>query len=145
MSSNSNIYARFKVGFDPEAPFLDVGDPDVYRYADLETLSAQVANFLSGLGLAPGDRVSVVCAKSPQLLWLYLGCIRAGYVYHPLNPSYTENELAFFLRDAHTRVAFCDQSIESRVTEVAKNCPGIKHVVCVDDVAVDVLSPVWAL
>lgn len=132
MSSNSNIYTRFKARFDPEAPFLDAGDRDVYRYADLETLSAQVANFLSGLGLVPGDCVSVVCAKSPQLLWLYLGCIRAGYVYHPLNPSYTENELAFFLRDANTRVAFCDQSIEPRVTEVAKDCAGLKHVVCVD-------------
>jgi len=135
MSSNSNIYACFKAGFDPEAPFLDVIDVidgDVYRYADLDVLSAQVANFLSGLGLVPGDCVSVVCKKSPELLWLYLGCIRAGYVYHPLNASYTENELAFFLRDASTRVVFCDQSLETRVAGVARDCAALKHVVCLD-------------
>ena len=40
------------------------------------------------------DRVTVQVAKSPQALWLYLGCLRGGFVFHPLNDAYRDEEIA---------------------------------------------------
>ena len=39
-------------------------------------------------GLQPGDRVAAQVEKSPEALALYLGTIRAGGVFLPLNPAY---------------------------------------------------------
>ena len=38
--------------------------------------------------------------KSVTYLLLYFACLRAGLVFHPLNPAYTPAELAFFLENA---------------------------------------------
>jgi malonyl-CoA/methylmalonyl-CoA synthetase len=43
---------------------------------------------------------------------LYLGVLRAGLVFHPLNPAYTDEELLFFLRDASPRLLVCDSRRE---------------------------------
>ena len=67
-----------------------------------------MANYLIELGLEPGDRVTVQAEKSPEFLWLFLGCLRAGLVFHPLNTAYTEDELRFFLGDAAPSLVVCD-------------------------------------
>ena len=59
-----------------------------------------MASALGAAGVAAGDRVSVQAEKSPEGLCLYLACLRAGFVYHPLNPAYQRSELEFLLRDA---------------------------------------------
>ena len=41
---------------------------------------------------------------------LYLGCLRAGAVYLPLNPAYTPAEVDYFLRDAEPVVFVCSPS-----------------------------------
>jgi len=78
-----------------------------YTYADLEAQSARYANLLLRLGLTPGDRVAVQIDKSPDNVFLYLGCLRAGLVYLPLNTAYRENEIAYFVGDAEPKAAFC--------------------------------------
>ena len=107
----SNLYSTFENHFpDPSKVLLTTVDGESYTYADAQWRSAKVANFLVDLGLRPGDRVSVQVEKSPQSLWLYLGAIRAGMVYHPLNPAYTEEELRYFLGDAEPALLVCDSS-----------------------------------
>ena len=72
-------------------------DNKTIYYKDLEKESAKIANYLRDLGVKIGDRVSVQVQKSPEALYLYLACLRAGFVYHPLNVGYKEHELDFFL------------------------------------------------
>ena len=79
-----------------------------YAYAHLDTVSARFANRLVALGLKPGDRVAVQAPKSLEALVLYLGVVRAGGVFLPLNTAYTPSEVEYFLRDATPRVFVCD-------------------------------------
>ena len=58
----------------------------------MERDSAQFANRLVALGAHPGDRVAVQVDKSPEALCLYLGCVRAGLIYLPLNTGYPARE-----------------------------------------------------
>ncbi|MCP5198435.1 MAG: AMP-binding protein [Gammaproteobacteria bacterium] len=115
MTTNANLYARFTAAFDPARTLLELPDGSRVSYADAERETARAANALGALGLAPGDRVSVVAEKSPRYLWLYLGCLRAGLVFHPLNTGYTERELAFFIGDAGSRLVICDPALAARV------------------------------
>ena len=48
----------------------------------------------------PGDRVAAQVEKSPEALFLYLGCVRAGAVFLPLNTAYTLAEVEYFVGDA---------------------------------------------
>jgi malonyl-CoA/methylmalonyl-CoA synthetase len=51
--------------------------------------SARFANVLVRLGVKPGDRVAVQVEKSFEALMLYLGTVRAGAIFLPLNSAYT--------------------------------------------------------
>ena len=107
MNANGNLYALLAQRFAsaPEATCLELEDGRRYSYADLEAESARYANLLASLGLERGDRVAAQIDKTPQTVFLYLGCLRAGYVYLPLNTAYQKNEVEFFLGDAEPKVA----------------------------------------
>src|SRR5699024_3888926 len=62
-----------------------------YSCADMDYLSAQYEHALTSLNLNEGARVAVQVDKSPEALRLYCACLRAGYVYLPLNTAYQRN------------------------------------------------------
>ena len=73
-------------------------------YGGLAEGAARYAGALAGLGVAPGDRVTVQVEKSLDNLLLYLGVLKAGAVYQPLNTAYTAAELDYFISDAKPAV-----------------------------------------
>jgi malonyl-CoA/methylmalonyl-CoA synthetase len=70
-----------------------------WSYADVHRLSARYASALMQAGVKPGDRVAAQVEKSAEALLLYLGCVRAGAVFLPLNPAYTSAEVEYFIAD----------------------------------------------
>jgi malonyl-CoA/methylmalonyl-CoA synthetase len=104
-----NLYATYASHFpDPGRILLTTTANIAFTYADAESRSAQMANFLLSRGLRAGERVTVQVEKSPENLWLFLGVIRAGLVFHPLNTAYTQDELSFFIEDAQPSLVVCD-------------------------------------
>ena len=106
---NANLYALFESHFPDGAtqPLLIIPDRPVIHYDDIAALSAQIAHALVAAGCRKGDRVAVQTAKHWQALALYLGCLRAGLVYLPLNSGYQRSELDYFFTDAEPRVIVC--------------------------------------
>jgi len=106
---NANLYALIEAHFprEREVPCILVADGPVVHYDDLTVLSSRIAHALVRAGCRPGDRVAVQADKHWQVLALYLGCLRAGLVYLPLNTAYQKHELAFFFDDAKPRVIVC--------------------------------------
>jgi malonyl-CoA/methylmalonyl-CoA synthetase len=106
---NANLYALFERHFPDgaEQPCLVIPNGPVVHYDDLAAASAQVAHALVAAGCRPGDRVAAQVDKDWRVLALYLGCLRAGLVYLPLNSGYQKAELAYFFGDAEPRVIVC--------------------------------------
>lgn len=71
-------------------------------------LIAQQANLLHALGVKPGDRIAAQITKTPQALALYGASVALGAVFLPLNPAYTDAEVAYFLNDATPKILVCD-------------------------------------
>ncbi len=88
--------------------FLETPGGVSLTYADMDALSARYASALAELGVTPGDRVAAQVEKSPEALMLYLGTLRAGAVFLPLNTAYTDAELDYFLADAEPKILACD-------------------------------------
>ena len=108
--------------------FIENHDGVVTTYGDLADGSAKMANALIALGVVPGDRVAVQVEKSPEMILLYLGCVRAGAVFLPLNTAYTPNEISYFLGDAEPRVFVCEPHKLETLAPVAKEA-GVAEVV----------------
>ncbi|MFE0755307.1 malonyl-CoA synthase [Inquilinus sp. NPDC058860] len=111
------LAARFPA--DRSKPALELADGRRISYAGIEAASARYANLLRRLGVAPGDRVMVQVDKSPEVVALYLGCLRAGAVYLPLNTAYTKGEVAYFAGDAEPALAVCQPARLAEIEAVA--------------------------
>ena len=81
---------------------------------------------------ADGARVAVQVEKSPEALLLYLGCLRAGLVYLPLNTAYQHGEIDYFLGNAEPASSSA-QPASSRGSQLALRAPGTAHVFTLDD------------
>lgn len=119
--SDQNLYLTLKSGFpaSPDAPALETESGAVHSYGDLERASARYANMIASLGLVPGDRVVVQIEKSPEALFLYLACLRAGVIFVPLNSAYRRKEMAYFLADAEPRLVVCSPAHEDQFLDLA--------------------------
>ena len=116
-----NLYTHFSRQMTARAgkELLCTGDGRSYSYRDVDQGSARLARFLTDLGVSAGDRVSVQVEKSPEMLMLYLACLRAGLVFHPLNMAYTAGELDYFLHNAEPSVVICDPAHEAAIKQIA--------------------------
>lgn len=116
----TNLYARLASRF-PESnrPFAHLPDGGVVSYGEVEARSAGFAHVLRDHGVGIGDRVAVQAEKSIDMLMLYLGCLRAGAVFLPLNPAYTSSELDYFMRDAEPALFACDPAAVDRIAPLA--------------------------
>ncbi len=107
---NHNLYAVLSAGFpeDLTRPCLLLPDGGQVSYGQIEQAVSQVAGYLGALGVEPGARVALQAEKSVQGLVVYLGVLKAGAVFLPLNPAYTPAELEYFLDDAQPAVFITD-------------------------------------
>ncbi|MFM9860884.1 malonyl-CoA synthase [Pseudoxanthobacter sp. M-2] len=80
----------------------------VISYGELDAMAARFAGALIARGVAPGDRVLVQVEKSPEAIALYLGTVRAGAIFLPLNTAYTLAEVEYFVGDAEPKLIVCD-------------------------------------
>jgi len=105
MSGTNHLFSELSANWaDLDKVALETGEGRQFRYRDILALTARFANALVAAGVKPGDRVAVQVEKSPEALFLYLACVRAGAAYLPLNTAYTDAELEYFLGDAEPTV-----------------------------------------
>ncbi|WMT75215.1 malonyl-CoA synthase [Bradyrhizobium sp. Ash2021] len=119
-TANANLFCRlFDNLDDPSRLAIEMLDGARISYADLIARAGQMANVLVSRGVKPGDRVAAQTEKSVPALVLYLGTVRAGAVYLPLNTAYTLNELDYFIGDAEPSLVVCDPAKADGIGAIA--------------------------
>ena len=130
---DQNLFTRIRNSIaNPQAPFIYAPDNSTRSFQAMLDRSAQFANVLADLGVEPGDRVAVQIDKSVDALFLYLGCLRAGGVFLPLNTAYREKELAYFIEDANPTVFVCSAEHKSTLKSLTQRY-GVAHLETLDD------------
>ncbi len=69
-------------------------------YAELDELADRFAAGLRGLGVKPGDRVSLRLPNTPHFVVAFFGALRAGGIVVQTNFLYTPRELEYLYNDA---------------------------------------------
>lgn len=119
--SSANLYSALRSAFpdDLAACAVETDSGLYYSWRDLERGSAMMANHLASLDLPPGSRVAVQVDKSVEALMLYLGTLRAGHIFLPLNTAYQQAEIEYFIGNAEPAVVVCTPSNFSWVSKLA--------------------------
>ena len=107
---SENLYDLLAGRFpaDRTRPCFLLSDGSAISYGELEAGAAHVAGRLMAEGVAPGDRVALQAGKSPEFIMVYLGVLKAGAVFLPLNSAYTRAEVDYFLGDAEPKAVITD-------------------------------------
>ena len=106
----------------PTAPALFFKGAAI-SYARLEQLSDAFAVALQGLGVARGDRVALLLPNCPQFFIAELAAWKLGALVAPLNPIYTEHELAVLLRENQLDTIITLTRFYGRVKRVQARTP----------------------
>ena len=70
-----------------------------FTFTELDQLSGALAKNLAGLGVKPGDCVTLYAPNCWEWIVSYYGALKAGAVINPVNVMLTPAEVAFVTRD----------------------------------------------
>jgi len=119
---NANLYALLHDHFGDRAgePCILIPDGPVVHYGELDATSARIAHALAAVGCRRGDRVAAQVDKCWEALALYLACLRAGFVFLPLNTGYQKGELGYLFGDAEPSVIVCRPDAAEQVASLRR-------------------------
>ena len=115
----------------PENTALIAGRQQL-SYSDLNARANRLAHHLQSLGVGPETLVGVFMDRSADLVVTLLAILKAGGAYLTLDLNYPPERLA--LMSADTRLAL----VVTRSQFLPQLPPAIKHVLCVDESAVEI-------
>jgi len=98
----------------------------VMTWLEFDRQTAQLANGLIGLGLAPGTRVAVLMSNSAEMMVVLWGVIRAGGVAVPLNLSVTDAGIRAMIADAEAAFLFASVDQQARLETIREESGGVR-------------------
>ena len=123
--ADHSLFAALRSGFPARLDDVAIETVDgpkgplYYTWADLDRASARIANLLDALDLEPDARIAVHTEKCVEALMLYLGVLRSGRVYLPLNTAYQASEMAYFIDNAQPQVVVCSSHNHPWLSKIA--------------------------
>lgn len=102
-----------------------------YTYAELNRRANRAANFLLGLGVRAGDRVSILAHNGIAYIDLLYGLAKIGALFAPLNWRLLARELSYIVNDCEPSVLICGPEFTGVVDEMRPSIH-VNHIVCLD-------------
>src|SRR5213592_204673 len=117
----------------PDQPYLG-SDETLRSYGEIDERTDRVAAGLTELGIAPGDRIAVICANRMEMLELFFACAKTGAIEVPLNVFLKGEFLRYQLDDSQASTLVVDAAGWEAVLPMLAELPGLERVVAVDEV-----------
>jgi fatty-acyl-CoA synthase len=109
---------------------VDLGSARRHTYRDLDARTRRLASYLRDhLGVARGDRVSVLAENTTDTYEVQFACAKLGAVFHPLNWRLAVPELEFIVGDAAPTVMVHDETFAQAAATVCA-ATGVAHRIC---------------
>ncbi len=111
-------------------------------YGELHRQVNALGNHLKGLGLAVGDKISLMLPNCPEFVIAYLAAQKIGCVAVTLNVMSTAYELLHFIENSDSKVFITVASSAKRFHEIEDKVPLCRHLILTDGSAD---SPFWKI
>ncbi|MCC6226633.1 MAG: AMP-binding protein [Microthrixaceae bacterium] len=120
-----NVFERH----DPESVAL-ISRGKTTTYGQLHEQAAAFRGGLQRLGLAPGDRVAIVCGNNWYFVVSYLATLGAGLVATPLNPLSPPLELESEIANVGARAVIVGPTARDKFTRIDRSrIPTVQHTI----------------
>src|SRR5918997_1296184 len=102
-------------------------------YREVGEIVSEIARGLIELGLAPGDRVAVLCTTRPDWTYASFGITSAGGVVVPIYPTNSPEECEWVAGNSEARFVICEDAGQvAKILEVRENLPHLEAIVVID-------------
>jgi long-chain acyl-CoA synthetase len=98
------------------------------NYSQLYRETCALANELTSLGLAKGDKIAIMLPNCPQAVISYYAVLMIGAVVVQTNPTYVERELRYQMNDSQAKAIICLDLLYPRVQKVKADTM-LQHVI----------------
>ena len=109
------------------------GDLHRYTYHDCHVRAKKMANALTSLGVAMGDRVATLAWNGYRHMELYYAVSGSGAVLHTINPRLHPEQIAYIANHAEDQYLFFDLTFLPLIEAVAAHCKTVKGFVLMAD------------
>jgi amino acid adenylation domain-containing protein/FkbH-like protein len=96
----------------PQAFAISFGGQQ-WTYAETNARANQLANYLMKMGCGPEVRVGVCVERGLESVVAFLGILKAGGTYVPLDPDFPKDRLAYMLSDTASRMIVTQSNLRS--------------------------------
>ena len=94
-------------------------------FNDLDISAKSIANHLIKSGLKKGDKVSVILENSSVCVKIYFGCLYAGMVIVPINPSLNKQEIQHIILHSLSKCVIINHDTNQTIDNKKMNKKGI--------------------
>jgi len=98
-------------------------------FDDVDSVTNSVANGLAALGVERGSKVAIMAPNGPAFIDAWLGAIKLGAIYVPINTDYRGDILRYQLGKADITHVVIDPTFLQRLDAVLNGVPKLRHVV----------------
>src|SRR5919204_6489974 len=101
-------------------------------FAEVGGIVAEIALGLIDLGIAPGDRVALLCNTRPEWTYCDFAIAGVGGVVVPIYPTNSPSECEWVAGNSESVAIVCeDASQVAKIVEVRENLPALRHVIVI--------------
>jgi long-chain acyl-CoA synthetase len=124
-----------RFGDRPAVSFKRDGEWRAVGYAEVGEIVSEIGRGLIDLGLAPGDRVALLCTTRPEWTFADFAITSAGGVVVPIYPTNSPEECQWVAGNSEARFIVCeDASQVAKIVAVRDALPALEAIVAIDPV-----------
>jgi len=116
----------------PDRPWLRF-EGTSWSYAEGDALTDKIAHGLRGQGVEPGDRVAMLLANCPELIFCYFACFKIGAVAVPLNTRFQIAELVYALNHSGAKILIGQSDLVAPLIATRSEVPGLERIFVTKD------------
>jgi long-chain acyl-CoA synthetase len=101
-------------------------------FAEVGEIAQEIGRGLLDLGIAAGDRVSILCTTRPEWTYASFGITQAGAVVVPIYPTNSAVECEWVLVDSEAVAVFCENAAQvEKVRAVRERLPHLREIISI--------------
>lgn len=125
----------------PDSTAVIFKDREIKR-RELDALSNRFAQGVSKLGIKKGDRVASIVSNCVEFVVTYLGLLKSGAIFVPLNFQLTPSHIEYVVNHSEAKLLLCDKELAHTIQKILPQLTRIANVITVGEgrPAADMLS-----
>ena len=109
------------------------GEWQARTYAEMGEIVREIALGLIDLGIAPGERVCILCTTRPEWTYADFAISSSGAVVVPIYPTNSPEECEWVVGNSEACAVVCENAEQvAKIVAVRERLPKLRHIVVVD-------------